>query len=227
MRVHPLLLLGTALFAACASEEKSMPATADSAAPAASMASDPDNVTAGGGVPAGYAGRTDRAGQSLAEASYAAQGNRWEVRTGPAHTVWAAADTASGAYTVTATFDVLTPPEHPEAFGLFIGGRDLDQPGQQYTYFLVRNTGEYLVKVRDGGETRNVVSWTASPDVPKAEKASYTLAMRVGSDSVHYLVNDKQVAATPRSAIPATDGTAGLRINHNLHLMVTPLTIQR
>ena len=229
-------VLGAALLAACASGDTAADsAAADSAAPPAAAAADPDAVTAGGGVPAGYLGQVDqprpgREPADIAQASYTVQDGRWEVRTGPAHIVYAAGDTASGAYTVSATVEQLEAPAHPEAFGLIVGGSNLDQlAGQRYTYFIVRHTGEYMVRVRDGEGTRDVIDWTASPSVPKSDgsaRATYNLAARVGADSVRFLVNDQPVAAVAASAVP-TSGHAGLRINHNLHLMVTPPTIAR
>jgi hypothetical protein len=206
-------------------------ATTPAATPASGSgsASDPDRATGGAGVPAGYVGRTDREGTPIGGAKYAANGGRWEVTTGPAHIVYAAKDSASGTYTASASFDQLETPAHPEAYGLIIGGRNLDQPAQQYTYFLVRGTGEYMVRVRDGAQTRNVVEWKASDAVPKADasgKASYRLTAHVAPDTVHFLVNDKLVAAVAKSAVP-TNGIAGLRINHNLHVSVTPVAVKK
>ena len=229
-------IAGAALaVAACSTNEK--PAAGDSAAttttatatPSGDASSDPDRATTGGGVPAGYVGRTDREGTAISGAKYVENGGKWEVTTGPAHIVYAAKDSASGTYTATASFDQLETPRHPEAYGIIIGGRNLDQPSQRYTYFLVRGTGEYLVKVRDGADTRNVVAWKASDAVPKADasgKASYSLKAHVAPDTVHFLVNDKLVAAVPKSAVP-TDGVAGVRINHNLHVRVTPVAITK
>lgn len=228
MRVSPLFLVVGVLSAACSPANKDAATDTGAAAPATSTASDPDVQTAGGGVPAGYTGRTDRESQNIADASYTVNGGAWTVKTGPAHIVWGAGDSASGDFTATASFELVEPPAHPEAFGLFIGGRNLEQPTQQYTYFLVRNNGEYLVKSRNGAETANVIAWTASPDVPAAGSgAKYELAVRAAGDSVRFLVNGKQVAAQPRSALPSVDGVAGLRINHNLHLNVTPVAITR
>jgi hypothetical protein len=235
----PLLLLLAA--AACAKGDK-QPA-ADSAAAAAAAATttdtthamgaagDADRTAAGaGGVPAGYVGRTDREGVDIGGAKYAtADGGRWDVTTGPAHIIYAAKDSARGSYTAAATFEQLESPTHPEAYGIFIGGQNLDGPSQRYTYFLVRGTGQYLVKVRDGANTKNVVDWTSSPDVPKADasgKATYKLTAHTTADTVHFLVNGKVVAAAARSAVP-TDGIAGVRINHNLHVRVTPLTVTK
>ena len=228
---------GLLAVAACSSNKQSDAAAGDSAAagtaaaPAAGAgsASDPDRATGGAGVPAGYVGRTDREGAAISGAKYSATGNRWEVTTGPAHVVYAAKDSASGVYTVTTTIEQLEAPAHPEAYGLFIGGRNLDQPSVQYTYFVVRGTGEYLVRVRDGAGTRNVSEWKASDAVPKADasgKAAYRLKAHVAPDTVHFLVNDKLVAAVPKAGIP-TDGIAGLRINHNLHVAVRPVEVKK
>lgn len=233
-------LLGAALLAACSTANDADVATLDTAAPAATATmpggdtSDLDLVTQGTGVPAGFLGQVDppREGEpaSLTGASYMQNGDRWEVRTGPAHIVYSAESNASGTYTVAATIEQLEAPAHPEAFGLIIGGANLDQlTAQRYTYFIVRHTGEYMVRVRDGEATRTVVDWTASPAVPTSDAsgaASYALVARVGADSVHFRVNDQAVAALPKADLP-TDGMAGLRINHNLHLMVTSVTVTR
>jgi hypothetical protein len=45
-------------------------------------------------------------------------------------------------------------------------------------------------------------------------------------DTAHFLVNGKLVDADPRSKLP-TDGIAGLRINHNLHVLVQPVSIDK
>ena len=224
-------LAGAGLLAACApkSDEAQTQTAADSpaAAPAASASADPDQSAGGSGVPAGYVGRTDRAGQNIADAKYVASGGQWEVTTGPAHIVYAAKDSARGTYRVTAAFDQLEAPQHPEAYGLFIGGQNLDQPSQRYTYFVVRGTGEYLVRVRDGAETKDVKGWTGGANVPKADgsgKATYRLAAQVGADSVRFMINDKTVTSVAKSAVP-TDGIAGVRVNHNLHVRVTPVTV--
>jgi hypothetical protein len=209
--------------AACAPKESAPPA--DSAAAAA----DPDRNLANGAIPAGYSARTDRPDAPITGASYSGSGATWEVNTGPAHIMYSAKDTASGNYTVSATIEQLEKPAHPEAYGLIIGGRDLDQPSQAYTYFLVRGTGDLLVKVREGDATRDVLKWTPSADIPKEDgsgKGSYAIAATVTADAVKFMVNGKQVASVSKAGLP-TDGIAGLRINHNLHVRVTPVSITK
>jgi hypothetical protein len=85
-----------------------------------------------------------------------------------------------------------------------------------------------MVRVREGGQTRDVLKWTANPDVPKADasgKATYALAASVAGDAVRFSVNGKQVASVAKAGLP-TDGIAGLRINHNLHVRATPVSIK-
>ena len=66
----------------------------------------------------------------------------------------------------------MEPAEHPEAYGLFIGGSNLAAASQKYTYFLVRQDGKFLIKRRDGAQTPNIMDWTASPAVKKTERAA-------------------------------------------------------
>ncbi len=216
------------VLAACAKADNA-PAV-DSAAPVVAPAadSDPDRNPGGGSVPAGYTARTDKADTPITGAGYTANGDKWEVKTGPAHIVYSDKTMGNGNYTASATIEQMEAPTHPEAFGIFIGGRDLDKPTQTYTYFIVRGGGEMLVKVREGDKTRDVIKWTASPDVPKADaagKATYDLSAQVTNDAVRFSINGKQVGSVSKVGLP-TDGIAGLRINHNLHLNVTPVAVK-
>lgn len=225
-------LIATAL-AGCTAKEAAPPADSatdsatDSAAAAATNA-DPDRSVGGGAIPAGYTARTDKADAKISDARYVASGDQWEVTTGPPHIIYSAKDVGSGNYTASASIEQLEKPTHPEAYGIFIGGQNLDQPSQTYTYFIVRGTGELAVKAREGDKTRDVVKWTASADVPKqdaAGKASYALSAQVTNDAVLFSVNGKQVASVARAGLP-TDGIAGIRINHNLHLKASPVSIK-
>lgn len=227
-------MIALAALAACSTEKKEAPATDTGMAAAPAANGDPDRATGGSGVPAGYVGVTDparpnRPAANIADAKYSANGGRWEVTTGPAHIIYAAKDSASGNYTASSSFEQLEAPAHPEAFGIFVGGKNLDQPTQSYTYFVVRGTGDVLIRQRDGATTKDVVAWKASDAVPKQDasgKATYKLAVRVAGDSVHFLVNDKSVAAVKKGTVP-TDGIAGLRVNHNLHVATAPITIAK
>ena len=223
-RLIALLVIATT---ACTVKEKA-PSTDSASVPASAAAnSDPDRSAGGGALPAGFTARTDKSDAKISDAKYEANGKTWEVTTGPAHVVYAAKDVATGTYTVSTTVEQLESPTHPEAYGIFIGGHNLEEENQTYAYFLVRGTGDLAIKVREGDGTRDVLKWTPSADVPKADgsgKARYDLAVQVTGDAVKFLVNGKQAASVSKAGIP-TEGIAGLRINHNLHVKVNPVSI--
>lgn len=182
-------------------------------------------------IPAGYTAVPDRASADMSQAVYTVSGPTWEVTTGPAHILFAANDTATGVYAAQATIVQLAKPTHPEAYGIFIGGTNLTDPVRRnYTYFEVRGTGEYLVKVMTGSQATTISDWKASADIPKQDasgKATYALKVHVAPNAMHFYVNDKMIAEVPKSVSTPTNGVAGLRINHNLHLMVTPVSISK
>ena len=230
---NSMMILAALLSTACAKGDEAA-TDSDTAAPAAGTAgSDPDRATGGSGAPPGFMARVDsnpeRTVGNMNDASYTRVGDMWEVRTGPHHLLWTPADTATGNYTATARIQQMEKPEHREAYGVFVGGRNLDRSSQQYLYFVVGGTGEYMISRRDSTKVTALKSWTASDAVPKADtagKVDYTLAIRVAADSVRFMVNDTQVAALPKAGLP-TDGVAGIRIGHNLHLTVQPVRITR
>ncbi|MEP7065033.1 MAG: hypothetical protein ABI889_03265 [Gemmatimonadota bacterium] len=228
--------------AACAKGKDNASADTTAAAPAMAAAPAPadtgmkgmnmdaDKSAAGTGVPAGYTGVTDHADAKITDAKYTANAGRWEIQTGPAHITFAAKDSAKGGYQVSTTIEQLEKPKHPEAYGVFLGGSNLTEPAKQkYGYFVIRGTGEYLIKTRNGENTTSVVDWTASPKIPKEDasgKATYKITVHVAPDTVHFSVNDNLVTAVPKSKFP-TDGIAGIRVNHNLHVAVTPIAISK
>lgn len=172
------------------------------------------------GAPEGHVLRTDDLQASATAVQYTKVRSRFDIVTGPAHILYAPSDSLRAPYIVATTFRTKKPPAHPEAFGLFIGGSDLEGTAQRHTYFVVRGTGEFLLRVRDGAETRDVIPWTAHSVVPKqssSKKPVYRLAIQVVTDSVRLLVNGTRVATVARGTV-TTDGLFGLRINHNLQL---------
>ena len=122
------------------------------------------------------------------------------------------------------------PAAHPEAYGVFFGGNNLDKDDQRYTYFLVRQDGQYLIKHRAGAETHTVVDWTAHPAVKApvgGGEVANDLTVRAGRDTVPFLVNGQEVKAVPRASLQDVDGQVGLRINHNLDLHVAKFEVAK
>jgi hypothetical protein len=202
--------------------------TATAAQPAASA--DSDNSASGAGLPTGYIAQFDHANAKTSDVSYTEkEPGRWEVKTGPAHILYASKDTAANKYSTSATFQQLEAPSHPEAFGVFVGGSNLNAPTVKYTYFIVRGDGKYMVKVRDGADTRTITDWTASPAIPAQDasgKGLYGIRIDVSGKTANVSVNGAPVTTITGKDIPL-NGITGVRINHNLHLIVTPVSVIR
>ena len=233
---HWLLLMAFLAAGACADTaddsdamDDTAPAAGETAAdPMGEMSDDPDIAPEGEstGLPAGYALRLDRADGSAADYQVMAMDGGMHVQTGPAGILYDETDTVeSGDYSVSASFtEIGAPPNHREAFGLFIGGSDLQGENQAYTYFLVRADGRYIIKQRAGGETSDVSDggWVDSDAVNAAAEGgdvTNELAIEVRGDQVHFSINGTEVATVPASEIDA-HGIAGVRINHNLNVQV-------
>lgn len=195
--------------------------------PAAGHNHDPDHAVAGGGtLPAGWSARLDHADASLANVRFIPMGPGFHVVTGPAVLLWRPADAQSKAFTATATFGQAAAPAHPEAYGLFIGGRGLEGAEQEYLYILVRGDGKYMVRHRaSNGELHTIVDWTASPAVHVQNdqgQATNTLTLEAGDAGVRYSINGTQVGEVP---FPRAYGMVGLRVNHNLSVHVSDFTV--
>ena len=189
---------------------------------------DPDKKVAGGGtLPSGWKARVD-GNASLNGVKMMPMGGGVHFMTGPAGIYYKPADKGTGAYEARATFTQMEPAAHPEAYGLIIGGADLEGAAQKYTYFLIRQDGKYLIKRRAGDQTPTIADWTDSAAIKKADtsgKMSNTLAVDVGKDKVRFLVNGTEDAAADTAKVDAA-GIAGLRINHNLNVHVEGFTVK-
>ena len=180
-------------------------------------------------MPEGWLSRFDRASATADMAEFRTMEPGWHVTTGRAGSAifWRPATTAAGAYRAATTIHLMKPAQHPEAFGLFVGGRDLEGEAHAYLYFLVRQNGQYLIKRRRGAETETVVDWTVHDAVPTASadgSTRYDLAVQVGEQEVEFIVNGQTVHTAPRSELQ-TDGVVGLRVNHMLDVHVQELEV--
>jgi hypothetical protein len=182
-----------------------------------------------GQLPAGWQARTDK-DAPLEGVKFATMGGGVHATTGPAVILWRPGDQAQGDFAVAATFTQTRAPEHPEAYGLFVGGKALQSPEQGYTYFLVRQDGKFLIKTRTGATTANVTTgWIEHPAVVKADaagKATNALRVEQVGDRVRFLVNGTEVHSAAAADV-ATGGQAGLRINHNLDVHVDGFALEK
>jgi hypothetical protein len=151
----------------------------------------------------------------------------WHITTGPAGILYDPARTAAGEYRIKSEI-FLFPGERREGFGVFLGGRNLADDDQSYLYFLIRKDGQYLIKRREGAKTSTIQPWTAHSAIEQHDggegTAKNVLEIDVGRSEIGFVVNGVKVTAIPRTEL-AADGVVGLRVNHNLNLHVSELTV--
>jgi hypothetical protein len=205
-------------------------------------------VVAGGGISVpGWTGKIDaseeKAGQVLDNAKLAPAGNNGlQVTTGPAVAYWNPANTASGNYTVKATFtepQFMNVNNHAHPYGLFIGGSDLGTPQQSYLYcaaygdrnrFIVRGFGPEPFQMNGGrGGTNPAVNTAAG----RGQSVTQEIAISVDADSVDCSINGTVVASYPKAEVvgagklKSTDGIYGIRFAHNTDGTVTGLAMTK
>jgi hypothetical protein len=140
------------------------------------------------------------------------------------------ASTASGNFSATAAINLFeTGGRDREGFGIFVGGKQLESDDLRYVYFLLRNTGDFLIKERTGGETRVLVDWTATEAMTVhpgegSDSVLNTLEVRSDAESVTFHVNGTQVAVLSADELDV-DGIVGLRANHGLNLHISELDV--
>jgi hypothetical protein len=180
---------------------------------------DPDRAVAGGQFPAGWSARPDRGAPTGIK--FSQTGDVYHFQMGTTGTMWRSDWTKSGNYTYSARLTQVKKASHPVSYGLVIGGSNMG-PTPTYTYFLVRQSGEYFISNWEGASPRTVVDWTPNAAIVKEGadgKQANTLGVQVQGDNVIFSVNGTEVARQPKSKVHA-DGVTGLRIGHTLDVDV-------
>jgi len=200
-------------------------------------------VTEGGIFVPGWMGKIDAreasSGQVLENARLAMEDEMLHVTTGPAVTYWHPDNTASGDYTVKATF---TEPQymnlnnHPHPYGIFIGGSGLGTDQQSYLYCAAYGNGSFIVR-GFGPEPFQVNGRRpeANPAIHQAagrgEPVTQEIAVSVHGDTVECAINGTVVGSYARSELVAqgrladTDGVYGIRFAHNTEATVSGLSV--
>ena len=245
-RLYALLPVAGIVSVACTTTAQNDAARTDttrsSASSSASSTGEASRQVAGGGVSvAGWTGQIDpneaSRGQVLANAKFDKSGDAFHVTTGPAVAYWNPSNTASGDYTVKATFNeakYMNLNDHPHPYGVFIGGNDMGTPNQSYLYcaaygngrFIVRGFGPQAFQLNGRGEENAAVNKAAGTGSPVTQE----IALSVKGDQVQCSVNGKVVGTYKKSDVVApgklksTDGVYGIRFSHNTEGTVTGLT---
>lgn len=182
--------------------------------------------------PEGWQVRFDDPGASEADLEmFVEMPPGWHVTTGPAGIFWSPENTATGDFRAEMEVFLFDPQGRREAFGMFVGGQDLEGTGQEYTYFLLRDGGQFIIKRREGSEAPTVRPWTGDEaivgyaDRGDAATAKNVLAIEADGDTVRFVVNGAEVASLPRDEVPV-DGIYGFRVNHALNVHVSRLEVR-
>jgi hypothetical protein len=185
-------------------------------------------------APEGWRMRVDRSEQGedpddRPDLQVVSKGKGFQVTGGPAGTFWQPAQTASGNYTARATFTLNKPSGHTNYYGLIFGGSDLEGETQAYTYFLVAQDGSYIIRKRTGAAVDDVRNRTAHDAVKRPDasgRSTNALEVRVAGDMVSYVVNGTVVHTSPKTAV-TTDGFVGVRVNHQLDVVVEDFQVSK
>ena len=145
--------------------------------------------------------------------------------TRPRPCTWNPANTASGNYTLKASFKLLKPSSHTNYYGLVLGGSNLGNDKQTYLYFLVAQNGTWMISRRTSdAPPTSVMARTPNEAVtkPGADGTSVNaLEVRVTGNSVAFVVNGTVVHTAAKADLGATtDGIVGLRVNHQLEVQI-------
>jgi len=186
---------------------------------------DPDRAVKGGNFPAGWSVRPDRGAAD--QLKFSITGGVYHFTMGSAGTFYRGDWTKTGDFKFAARLTQKAAPSHPISYGLMIGGSDLAGANQTYSYFLVRNQGEFYIANRESNKPPTaVMNWTANPAIVKQGddgKQTNTLAIQVQGDNVIFSVNGTEVNRQPKSKVHA-DGLYGFRIGHNLDVDVDQIS---
>jgi len=199
---------------------------------------DPDRVIPGGGISVqGWTGKIDassaRQGRMLNDAKFAQEGNALHVTTGPATTYWNPANTATGDYTVKATFlepKFMALNSHPHSYGIFIGGNGLGTDQMSLVYCVAYGDGNALIR-GFGPAVFTLLNTSPNAAVHKAagvgQPVTQEIAWRVKGGRAECSVNGTVIAGYDKAQIVgpgklnSTDGVYGIRFTHNVEAVIT------
>jgi hypothetical protein len=204
---------------------------------------DADRAVTGGGITApGWKGQVDpqsaSQGRSIKDSKFEQKGDTLHLTIGPAAVYWNPANTASGDYTVKATFtEAKMTSGHPHPMGLFIGGSKLGTPEQSLMYCTAYRDGTFIVRRFNGNTVTQVARKSPNDAIKKAsnpdESVTQEVAWVVKGGKAECQINGATVASFDKSEIvgpgklESTDGIYGIRVSHNMDLTVSNLKMTK
>jgi len=199
-------------------------------------AQDADRSVKGGGIMVkGWQGRVDagaaKKGQTINDSRFEEKNGAFHISAGSASTYWNPANSASGDYTVSATFtEPKVPAGHPHPYGLFIGGSGLDSDAPTYVYCVAYGDGTALVRGFSGGKVSDYSTRAPNAAVKKASEGgsvTQNVQWTVKGNRAECSINGTVVAGFDKSELvgsgklQSTDGIYGIRAAHNVDIVVS------
>jgi len=205
---------------------------------------DRDRVIPGGGIfVQGWTGKIDagstRQGRTLNDSKFVQEGDALHVTAGPATTFWNPANTASGDYSVKASF--LEPRfmelnSHAHSYGIVIGGNNMGTDQMSYVYCVAYGDGNALVR-GFGPAVFTLLGTSPNPAVHKAagvgQPVTQEISWSVKGGRAECSINGAVVAAYDKAQLvgpgklQSTDGVYGVRFSHNVEAIVTGLAMTK
>lgn len=187
-------------------------------------------------VPEGWEWRFDKASAEVTVGSDAESADiffvnmtpGWHITTGPAGIYYHPKNSATGDFAIESKIYLFdTKGRNREAFGLFLGGENLKGEDQSYVYFLLRNTGEYLIKKRTGSETSTIKGWTKTDAMnmfteETESSAENDFQVKVSGNELTFFLNGTTLTTVEKGNLN-TDGIYGFRVNHSINLHISSL----
>ena len=198
---------------------------------------DTDKKVSGGITVQGWQGRADSGAKqalTINDSRFAPEGSGFRLTTGPAAIYWNPTYTATGEYTVKASFTEQKQTfNHPHPFGIFIGGSQLDGPTPTLLYCVAYRDGTFLVRQFVGGKITTLAKKNAHDAVKKAaapdESVTQEVGWRVSGDRAECLINGTAVWSVSKGSLVAgaLDGQTGIRVSHNADALVTDFVVEK
>lgn len=214
---------------------------------AAAPQADASRKVAGGGVTAkGWKGKVDAneasKGATINDSKFAQQGAEFHINNGPAAVYWNPANTASGSYTVSATFTepkYMSSNNHPHPYGVFIGGANLDTDKASLLYCTPYGNGTFIVRgfgpapFAPGAGGRKPVANAAVKKAETGGSVTQEVAWVVTPEKAECKINGTVVASFPKAELvgegklTSLDGIAGIRVAHNVDVNVSNFKVTK
>jgi hypothetical protein len=192
---------------------------------------------------AGWKGKVDATEKTakVEDSKFDLSGGVFTIATSPAAVYWNPANTASGDYTVSATFTepaYMSSNDHPHPYGVFVGGNKLDTDQSTLLYCAAYGNGTYIMRgfgpapFQVGGR-RPGTSAAVKKAEGKGQPVTQEISMSVKGGKVSCSINGTEVASADKAEVvgagklESLDGIAGIRVAHNVDVTVSNFKVTK